>query len=59
MPSVLVEVAFLTNPAEEARLQSEAHRQQLAQALLSGVARYKARYERRLGLPASAAAPSS
>lgn len=59
MPSVLVEVAFLTNPVEEARLQGEAHRQQLAQALLSGVARYKVRYERRLGLPASAAVPSS
>ena len=57
MPSVLVEVAFLTDPAEEARLQTEAHRQHLAEALFAGIARYKARYERRLGLP-TAAAPS-
>jgi N-acetylmuramoyl-L-alanine amidase len=55
MPSVLVEVAFLTNPAEERRLQTEGHRQRLAEALWSGIARYKAQYERRLGLTASAA----
>jgi len=50
MPSVLVEAAFITNPEEERRLRREAYRQQVAEALLAGVARFKDRYEKRLGI---------
>ena len=49
MPSVLVEVAFITNPDEEQKLELEAYRQQIAQALLAGIAKFKARYEKRVG----------
>lgn len=40
MPSVLVEIGFLTNPREEALLKRPEHRQRLAEALYRGVARY-------------------
>lgn len=49
MPSVLVEVAFITNPQEEQKLEQEAYRQQVAEALLTGIAKFKARYEKRVG----------
>jgi N-acetylmuramoyl-L-alanine amidase len=49
MPAVLVESAFITNPAEERKLRTEAYRRRLAEALYDGIARYKTRYERRLG----------
>jgi len=55
MPSVLVEVAFITNPDEEQKLEQETYRQQIAQALLAGIAKFKARYEKRVGfMPAVA-----
>lgn len=50
MPSVLVEAAFITNPKEEQRLERETYRQQVAEALLEGIAKFKARYEKRLGM---------
>ncbi len=50
MPAILVESAFITNPNEERRLQREAYRQRLAEAMFEGIARYKARYERRVGM---------
>jgi N-acetylmuramoyl-L-alanine amidase len=50
MPAVLVESAFITNPREERRLQREEHRQRIAEALFDGVAKYKARYEQRVGM---------
>jgi len=50
MPAVLVESAFITNPREEQRLQREEHRQRIAEALFDGVARYKTRYEQRVGV---------
>lgn len=40
IPSVLVETAFISNPAEERRLRSPAFQNQLADALLRGVVRY-------------------
>jgi N-acetylmuramoyl-L-alanine amidase len=52
MPAILVESAFITNPNEERRLQREAYRQRLAEAMFEGIARYKARYERRVGMRA-------
>lgn len=49
MPSVLVEVAFITNLQEEQKLNQEAYRQQIAEALLAGIGQFKARYEKRVG----------
>jgi N-acetylmuramoyl-L-alanine amidase len=40
MPSVLAEIGFLTNPADEAQLRTEAQRQKIAEALYKGVANY-------------------
>jgi N-acetylmuramoyl-L-alanine amidase len=40
IPSVLVEVAFISNAQEEKRLKSGKHQQALAQAILKGVQRY-------------------
>ena len=40
IPSVLVETAFLSNPAEETKLKSSAYREQMAEAILRGIKRY-------------------
>lgn len=40
MPAVLVEVAFISNPKEEAKLQDEAFRSRVAEAITLGVRRY-------------------
>ena len=37
IPSVLVEAAFISNPDEEAKLNSEAYQEQLADALMRGI----------------------
>lgn len=60
MPAILVESAFITNPREERKLQREAYRQRLAEAMFEGIAKYKVRYERRVGIRSgpSAAADS-
>ncbi|MEE8152070.1 MAG: N-acetylmuramoyl-L-alanine amidase [candidate division NC10 bacterium] len=50
MPAVLTEVAFISNSAEERKLQAERYKDRVAEALYAGVARFKARYERRLGV---------
>ena len=43
IPSVLVEAAFISNPEEEAKLNSEAYQEQLAQALMRGIEGYFAK----------------
>ena len=40
IPSVLVEAAFISNPEEEAKLNSDAYQEQLADALMRGIAGY-------------------
>ncbi len=40
IPSVLVEAAFISNPREEAKLNSEEFQNQLADALMRGIERY-------------------
>ncbi|KAF1009668.1 MAG: N-acetylmuramoyl-L-alanine amidase AmiC [Luteibacter sp.] len=40
VPSILVETAFITNPAEERRLRDDSHRRDLASAVLGGVRNY-------------------
>ncbi len=50
MPAALVEVGFITNPDEEARLQTDAFQDMMVEALTRGVRRYKTEYETRIGL---------
>ncbi|MEA3508954.1 MAG: N-acetylmuramoyl-L-alanine amidase [candidate division NC10 bacterium] len=59
MPAVLVEVAFISNRKEEKKLQTKRYKNRVAEALYSSVARFKARYERRLGLTPSSPARRS
>ena len=40
MPAVLAEIAFVTNPEDEARLKSSEYRELLARSLLRGVKSY-------------------
>lgn len=40
IPSLLVETAFISNPAEEKKLQDEDHQQELAHAILNGIRGY-------------------
>lgn len=40
IPSVLVETAFISNPAEEKRLKTASHQQKLATAILKGLRKY-------------------
>ena len=40
VPSILVETAFISNPAEERKLRSSRHQQALAKAMLGGVRSY-------------------
>jgi N-acetylmuramoyl-L-alanine amidase len=60
MPAALVEVGFISNPEEEARLQSEDFQNLVVASLEHAVERYKSDYESRIGLaaPAAAAIPS-
>jgi len=41
MPSILAEVAFLTNQEDQQLLRKPAYRQRIADALLSGILRYQ------------------
>ena len=43
IPSVLVEAAFISNPEEETKLNSEEYQEQLADALMRGIERYFAK----------------
>ena len=45
MPAVLVELGFLSNSQEEARLQDPAYRAELVEALVRAVTRYRAQGE--------------
>lgn len=40
IPSILVETAFISNPAEEKRLTLPGHQRKIAQAIMAGVRRY-------------------
>lgn len=43
IPSVLVEVAFISNPEEEEKIRSEAYQKQLTDALMRGILQYFSR----------------
>lgn len=56
MPAALVEVGFISNPEEEAKLQTPEFQTTLVEALTRAVQRYKTEYETRIGIaPAPAA----
>jgi N-acetylmuramoyl-L-alanine amidase len=42
MPAILAEVSFVSSPQDEDNLQNSAYRQQIADALYRGVAKYRA-----------------
>ena len=42
MPAILTEISFVSSPTDERNLQSETYRQQIAEALYQGIARYQA-----------------
>jgi N-acetylmuramoyl-L-alanine amidase len=42
MPAVLVEMGFLTNPAQEKQLVSDDFQNSLVQALIDGILRFRA-----------------
>ncbi|MDA0710721.1 MAG: N-acetylmuramoyl-L-alanine amidase [bacterium] len=48
MPSVLVELGFVTHREEEKQLKSKARQKQLAKALYEGIRKFKLRYEQQL-----------
>jgi N-acetylmuramoyl-L-alanine amidase len=50
MPAALVEIGFLSNPQEEARLRDDGHRDRIARALVAGLAAYKRHYDRKSGV---------
>lgn len=41
MPAILTEISFVSSPADERNLQSEAYREQIAEALYKGITRYE------------------
>jgi N-acetylmuramoyl-L-alanine amidase len=43
IPSILVETAFISNPAEETKLRDPDHQQELAEAIAKGIANYFAK----------------
>lgn len=57
MPAALVEVAFISNPEEEAKLQDEEFQRSVIGALTRALQRYKSEYETRIGLAQPAPAP--
>jgi N-acetylmuramoyl-L-alanine amidase len=56
MPAALVEIGFISNPEEEAKLGTEAYQRSIAEALLQAVRKYKDDYEVKIGLVAPPAA---
>jgi N-acetylmuramoyl-L-alanine amidase len=50
MPAVLVEIGFISNPAEEQRLRDDGYRDRIARALAAGIAAYKRGYDQRAGV---------
>jgi N-acetylmuramoyl-L-alanine amidase len=42
MPGVLAEVSFVSSPSDEQKLRSDGYREEIAEALYKGIARYAA-----------------
>jgi N-acetylmuramoyl-L-alanine amidase len=59
MPASLVEVGFISNPDEEAKLKSEEHQDKLVAAIVNAVGRFKTQYEAKVGVTPATAPPTS
>jgi len=57
MPAILAEVSFVSSPTDENNLQSSTYRQQIAEALYSGIAHYQAS-TRNIKMASTAAKPA-
>ena len=57
MPASLVEIGFISNPNEEAKLRSRKRRDEIAAALADAVSHFGARYDARRGLASRTHAP--
>ncbi len=57
MPAILAEVSFVSSPTDENNLQSSTYRQQIAEALYNGIARYQAS-NREVKMASASAKPS-
>jgi N-acetylmuramoyl-L-alanine amidase len=59
MPAALVEIGFVSNPEEEARLASEEFQNRIAETLATAIERYKNEYEVRIGVASPQASPAA
>jgi len=59
MPAALVEVGFISNADEEAKLQTDAFQDLMVDAVTRAVQRYKTDYETRIGVIKPATAPTA
>jgi N-acetylmuramoyl-L-alanine amidase len=60
MPSILTEISFLSNPADERLLKNPDHRQRVAEGLYQGVANYlQSLNSMTLNVPAKSSTPST
>ena len=50
MPNVLVEVGFISNPAEEKKLRQKAHKQKIAEAIFQSIKHFKQSREKILAI---------
>jgi N-acetylmuramoyl-L-alanine amidase len=57
MPAILLEIGFVTNPREERKLKDPRYRDELARAILAGLAEYKRNWDQRLRAAGEPAAP--
>jgi N-acetylmuramoyl-L-alanine amidase len=48
MPAILIEIGFVTNPREERRLREPKYRDEIARAILAGLAEYKRYHDQRV-----------
>lgn len=48
MPAILIEIGFVTNPAEERKLRDGRYRDDIAHAIFAGLAEYKRHYDLRM-----------
>jgi N-acetylmuramoyl-L-alanine amidase len=48
MPAILLEIGFVTNPREERRLKDTRYREEIARAILAGLAEYKRAWDQRV-----------
>jgi N-acetylmuramoyl-L-alanine amidase len=48
MPAILIEIGFVTNPAEERRMRDSRYRDEIARAIFAGIAEYKRHWDQRM-----------